>query len=156
MSSRLSTTLKSSPVTLGRSAAGVVPFSYSSGQYKGKAKTSNKANKQLNGAARAGIASQRCDVSDSTASAVRIHPKFDNITWEKLLNRAPGGGKNEMLVVNNVCNKIIHRVFSCVHRKEKYKDFYTPLVAWIIEIDPILYMESVSYLCGQRKTAFSD
>jgi transposase len=36
--------------------AGVVPFTYSSGKYKGKAKTSNKANKQLNGAARAGFA----------------------------------------------------------------------------------------------------
>jgi transposase len=43
--------------------------------------------------------------------------------------RKTSEGKNEMLVVNNVCNKLIHRVFSCVHRKEKYKDFYMPLVA---------------------------
>jgi hypothetical protein len=46
--------------------AGVVPFNYSSGQYKGKAKTSNKANKQLNRAARAGFASQWSDVCYST------------------------------------------------------------------------------------------
>ncbi|RZK09561.1 MAG: IS110 family transposase, partial [Flavobacterium sp.] len=38
-------------------------------------------------------------------------------------------GKNEMLVINNVCNKLIHQIFSCVQRKEKYKDFYTSLVA---------------------------
>lgn len=113
MSSRLSTTLKSSPVTLGRSAAAVVPFSYSSGQYKGKAKTSNKANKQL-----------KALLHNGAMSAIQHSPEIRQYYLRKTAE-----GKNEMLVVNNVCNKIIHRVFSCVHRKEKYKDFYTPLVA---------------------------
>ena len=31
--------------------------------------------------------------------------------------RKTSQGKNEMLVRNNICNKLIHRVFSCVHRK---------------------------------------
>jgi transposase len=33
------------------------------------------------------------------------------------------------LVINNVCNKLIHRVYACVQRREKYKDFYSPVVA---------------------------
>ena len=48
--------------------------------------------------------------------------------------RKTAEGKNQMLVINNVCNKLIHRVFACVRRKEKYKDFYSLGLAWIIEI----------------------
>lgn len=93
--------------------AGVVPFVYASGQYKGKAKTSNKANKQLKALLHNGAMSaiQHCS---------EIREYYLRMTAE---------GKNEMLVINSVCNKLIHRVFSCVRRKEKYKDIYTPLVA---------------------------
>lgn len=93
--------------------AGVVPFNYSSGQYKGKAKTSNKANKQL-----------KALLHNGARSAIQHSKEIKEYYTRKLAE-----GKNEMLVVNNVCNKLIHRVFSCVLRKEKYKDFYTPLVA---------------------------
>jgi transposase len=93
--------------------AGVVPFHYSSGQYKGKAKTSNKANKQL-----------KALLHNGAMSAIQYSPEIREYYLRKTTE-----GKNQMLVVNNVCNKLIHRVFSCVHRKEKYKDFYMPLVA---------------------------
>ena len=93
--------------------AGVVPFSYSSGKYKGKAKTSNKVNKQL-----------KALLHNGAMSAIQHSPDIKEYYLRKISE-----GKNEMLVINNVCNKLIHRVFSCVHRKEKYKDFYTPLVA---------------------------
>lgn len=52
--------------------------------------------------------------------------------------RKTAEGKNEMLVINNICNKLIHRVYACVERKEKYKDLYSPAVAWIIEIGLIV------------------
>lgn len=93
--------------------AGVVPFTYSSGQYKGKAKTSNKANKQL-----------KSLLHNGARSAIQHSPEI-----RQYYLRKTSEGKNEMLVVNNVCNKLIHRVFSCVLRKEKYKDFYTTSVA---------------------------
>jgi hypothetical protein len=31
-----------------------------------------------------------------------------------------------MLVINNVCNKLVHRIFACISRKEKYKEIYMP------------------------------
>ena len=46
-------------------------------------------------------------------------------------------GKNEMLVINNVCNKLVHRIFACVSRREKYNENYIQSFAWIIEIGPI-------------------
>lgn len=93
--------------------AGVVPFNYSSGQYKGKAKTSNKANKQL-----------KALLHNGAMAAIQHSSEIRQYYLRKTAE-----GKNAMLVVNNVCNKLIHRVFSCVHRKEKYKNFYTPLIA---------------------------
>jgi transposase len=80
--------------------AGVVPFNYSSGQYKGKAKTSNKANKQL-----------KALLHNGAMSAIQYSPEIREYYLRKTAE-----GKNQMLVVNNVCNKLIHRVFSCVHR----------------------------------------
>lgn len=43
-------------------------------------------------------------------------------------NRKTAESKNEMLVINNVCNKLIHRVYACVQQREKYKDFIPPLL----------------------------
>ena len=92
---------------------GVVPFTYASGKYKGKAKTSNKANKQL-----------KALLHNGAMSAIQHSPEI-----RQYYLRKTDEGKNEMLVINNVCNKLIHRIFACVQRKEKYKDFYTYLVA---------------------------
>jgi transposase len=93
--------------------AGVVPFVYSSGQYRGKAKTSNKANKPLKALLHTGA-----------MSAIQHSQEL-----KEYYVRKTAEGKNQMLVINNVCNKLIHRVFACVRRKEKYKDFYSPVVA---------------------------
>jgi transposase len=41
-------------------------------------------------------------------------------------NRKIAEGKNKMLVINNICNKLVHRIFACVSRREKYKEIYTP------------------------------
>ena len=46
-------------------------------------------------------------------------------------------GKNEMLVINNVCNKLVHRIFACISRREKYNENYIQTFAWIIEIGPL-------------------
>ena len=51
--------------------------------------------------------------------------------------RKVGEGKNEMLVMNNVGNKLVHRIFACVSRREKYNENYIQTFAWIIEIDPL-------------------
>lgn len=93
--------------------AGVVPFVHSSGQYRGKAKTSNKANKPL-----------KALLHNGAMSAIQHSQEL-----KEYYIRKTGEGKNEMLVINNVCNKLIHRVFTCVQRKEKYKDFYPSAVA---------------------------
>ena len=93
--------------------AGVVPFEHQSGKYKGRSKTSNKANKKL-----------KALLHNGAMSAIQ-HSKEIKEYYDRKISQ----GKHEMLVRNNICNKLIHRVFSCVHRKEKYKDFYTPSVA---------------------------
>jgi transposase len=68
--------------------AGVVPFSYSSGQYQGKAKTSNKANKKL-----------KALLHNGARSAIQYSPEIREYYLRKTAE-----GKNEMLVVNNICN----------------------------------------------------
>lgn len=93
--------------------AGVVPFVYSSGQYRGKAKTSNKANKPL-----------KALLHNGAMSAIQHSQEL-----KAYYTRKTAEGKNEMLVINNICNKLIHRVYACVQRREKYKDFYSPVVA---------------------------
>lgn len=93
--------------------AGVVPFVHSSGQYRGKAKTSNKANKPL-----------KALLHNGAMSAIQHSQEL-----KAYYVRKTAEGKNGMLVINNVCNKLIHRVFACVQRREKYKDFYPHLVA---------------------------
>ncbi len=40
--------------------------------------------------------------------------------------RKVANGKQEMLVINNICNKLVQRVFACISRREKYKEIYTP------------------------------
>lgn len=33
-------------------------------------------------------------------------------------------GKHHLLVMNNICNKLVHRIFACVKRKECYVENY--------------------------------
>lgn len=68
--------------------AGVVPFVYSSGQYRGKAKTSNKANKDLKALLHTGV-----------MSAIQHSQELKAYYVRKMAE-----GKNQMLVICNVCN----------------------------------------------------
>jgi hypothetical protein len=68
-------------------------------------------------------------------------------------------GKHEMLVRNNICNKLIHRVSSCVHRQEKYSDRRSERFLYAISCmnhrnptvpDPVLVRQT-----GQQKSQTS-
>jgi len=89
--------------------SGFAPFEHSSGKYKGKSKVSNKANKKV-----------KALFHNGAMSAIQ-HCK----ELKEYYQRKVGEGKNEMLVINNVCNKLVHRIFACVSRREKYNENYT-------------------------------
>ncbi|REA58165.1 IS110 family transposase [Dyadobacter luteus] len=93
--------------------SGVVPFENQSGKYKGRSRTSNKANKQL-----------KALLHNGAMSAIQHSPELREYYLRKTAE-----GKNQMLVINNVCNKLIHRVFACVREKRKYEDSFSLLVA---------------------------
>lgn len=83
--------------------SGVVPFENQSGKYKGRSRTSNKANKQL-----------KALLHNGAMSAIQHSPEPREYYLRKTAE-----GKNQMLVINNVCNKLIHRVFASVREKAK-------------------------------------
>lgn len=76
------------------------PVRHQSGKFKGRAKTSNKANKQL-----------KSLLHNGAMSAIRHSKEIKDYYIRKTSE-----GKHEMPVINNVCNKLIHCVFACVHR----------------------------------------
>lgn len=89
---------------------GVAPFPYQSGKsIKGRTKVSHRAHKPikalLNLAARS-----------SVSSSGELRDYYD---------RKVGEGKNKMLVLNAIRNKLIHRVFACVRDGRKYDENYT-------------------------------
>lgn len=89
---------------------GVAPFPYQSGKsIKGRTKVSHRAHKSikalLNMAARS-----------SVSSAGELRDYYE---------RKVGEGKNKMLVLNAIRNKLIHRVFACVRDGRKYEEIYT-------------------------------
>ena len=91
------------------SYAGIAPFEYSSGtSIKGRTKVHPMANKTLKKVL------HMCAVS-----SVRHNP-------EMLIyfNRKVDEGKNKMLVLNAVRNKVLHRVFSCVRDQRMYTQVY--------------------------------
>ncbi|WP_421877351.1 IS110 family transposase [Marinoscillum sp.] len=93
---------------------GVAPFPYQSGKsIKGRTKVSHRAHKPikalLNMAARS-----------SVSSPGELRDYYD---------RKVKAGKNKMLVLNAIRNKLIHRVFACVRDGRIYDEIYThPLV----------------------------
>ena len=92
--------------------SGFAPFEHSSGKYKGKSKVSNKANKKV-----------KALFHNGAMSAIQ-HCK----ELKEYYQRKVSEGKNEMLVINNVCNKLVHRIFACVSRREKYDENYTKAI----------------------------
>ena len=93
--------------------SGFAPFEHSSGKYKGKSKVSNKANKKV-----------KALFHNGAMSAIQHCKEI-----KEYYHRKVGEGKNEMLVINNVCNKLVHRIFACVSRREKYDENYTKVFA---------------------------
>ena len=90
--------------------AGVVPFEASSGQRKGRPQVSHRANKRV-----------KKLLHLAALSAVR-HCHVLKAYYE----RKVAAGKNKMLVLNNVRNKLVHLIFACVQNDRKYDKNYAP------------------------------
>ncbi|MEQ9308053.1 MAG: IS110 family transposase, partial [Balneolaceae bacterium] len=92
---------------------GVAPFEYSSGKsIRGRSRVSHRAHKPmkalLNLAARSSV---------SSPGELRDY-------YERKVSE----GKNKMLVLNAIRNKLIHRVFACVRDGRKYEKIYTQVL----------------------------
>jgi transposase len=92
------------------SYAGVVPFESSSGQRKGRPQLSHQANKRV-----------KKLLHLAALSAVR-HCQVLKAYYD----RKVAAGKNKMLVLNNVRNKLVHLIFACVQNERKYDKNYAP------------------------------
>lgn len=88
---------------------GVAPFAYESGKsIKGRSKVSQRADKGLKWLMHMGA-----------MSAIKADKEIRNYYDRKVEE-----GKNKMLVMNAVRNKIIHRIFVCVSQNRKYEKNY--------------------------------
>ena len=94
--------------------AGVAPFEYRSGSsVRGKTRVSQHARLRLKSLFHLGA-----------MSAVQMKGELQDYYKRKV-----GEGKNKMLVLNAVRNKLIHRVCSVVHRQQNYDKNYRPVLA---------------------------
>lgn len=93
--------------------AGVAPFEYQSGSsVRGKTRVNQHARKRL-----------KSLFHLAAMSAIRSKGELQDYYLRKVAD-----GKNKMLVLNAVRNKIIHRIFAVVRRGEKYNKNYTPIL----------------------------
>lgn len=90
--------------------AGVVPFERSFGQYKGQPRVSAQANKRV-----------KKLLHMAALAAVRFAPAL-----KAYYERKAAEGKNKMLVLNNVRNKLVHLIFACVQQDRNYDKNYAP------------------------------
>ena len=88
--------------------AGVVPFERSSGQRKGQPGVSHRANKRV-----------KTLLHLAALCAVRYCQQT-----KAYYDRKVAEGKNKMLVLNNVRNKLVHRIFACVQNDRNYDKNY--------------------------------
>jgi transposase len=87
------------------SYCGIAPFEYSSGtSVRGKTKVHNMANKVL-----------KTSLHMCSVSSVRHNPEM-----KQYMERKVAEGKNKMLILNAIRNKILQRVFACVREKRMY------------------------------------
>lgn len=94
--------------------AGVAPFEYKSGSsVRGKTRVSQHARLRLKSSFHLGA-----------MSAIRMKGELRDYYLRKV-----DEGKNKMLVLNAVRNKLIHRVCSVVHRQQIYNKNYMPTLA---------------------------
>jgi transposase len=62
-------------------------------------------------------------------SVIQMNGELRDYYRRKIGEAVPRRDKNKMLVLNAVRNKLIHRVCSVVHRRQKYDKNYTPALA---------------------------
>ncbi|WP_460952446.1 transposase [Spirosoma daeguense] len=94
--------------------AGVAPFEYRSGtSVRGKTRVSHQARKRLKALFHLGA-----------MSCIRKEGELRTYYQRKVAE-----GKNKMLVLNAIRNKLIHRVYAVVRRKEKYNKTYVSTLA---------------------------
>jgi transposase len=88
---------------------GVVPFEHSSGSsVRGKTRVSKMANKHL-----------KTKLTLAAQNAARFDPEL-----KEYYQRKRSEGKNNWLVLNNVKNKLIHRIFAVVRDGQMYEKQY--------------------------------
>lgn len=91
--------------------AGVAPFEHSSGSsVRGKTRVNHQARKSL-----------KTLLHMAAMSALQVKGELQDYYQRKVKE-----GKNKMLVINALRNKLIHRVYAVVKRGEKYNKNYTP------------------------------
>lgn len=85
--------------------AGIAPFEHTSGtSLKGKSRVSHLADKEM-----------KTMLHLATLSAISRPGEF-----REYFKRKVDEGKNKMLVVNAIRNKLVHRIFACVKDRRKY------------------------------------
>lgn len=84
------------------------PARHSSGQRKGKPKVSQMANKKV-----------KSLLHLAALSAIQHCQELKAYYERKVLE-----GKNKMLVINNVRNKLVLRIFACVREDRNYDEKY--------------------------------
>lgn len=93
--------------------AGVAPFEYQSGtSMRGRPRVSHMADKKMK---------QLLHLSALSATVMKGE-------LNDYYNRKVAEGKNKMLVLNNIRNKMVLRVFACVKENRKYEKTYIPNV----------------------------
>ena len=85
--------------------SGVAPFTKESGLFKGKGRVSHMANKKMK------------TLLHMAALVAIVH----NSDLKEYYERKVAEGKNKMSVINAVRNKLIHRIFTCVHENNYAK-----------------------------------
>lgn len=93
--------------------SGVAPFTKESGLFKGRGRVSHMANKKMK------------TLLHMAALVAIVH----NSDLKAYYERKVESGKNKMSVINAVRNKLIHRIFTCVHENRKYENNYAQAVA---------------------------
>jgi transposase len=94
--------------------AGVAPFEYRSGSsVRGKTRVSQHARKRL-----------KSLFHMAAMSAIQVKGELQTYYRRKVAE-----GKNKMLVLNAVRNKLIHRIYAVVQRGKKYDKNYAPALA---------------------------
>ena len=94
--------------------AGIAPFEHSSGtSVRGRTRVSHKANKSV-----------KTLLHMAALTAIQYNTEI-----KQYYDRKVEQGKNKMLVINAVRNKLIHRVFTCINQNRHYEKNYRNIFA---------------------------